>query len=79
MSELKRRPRRVRFASGGADKTVIIWTSRAEGVLRYQHSDSIQARPLTGAASCAVGSRALPGRALTRGAGGFRRRWPTTR
>ena len=32
-----------RFASGGADKTVIIWTSRAEGVLRYSHSDSIQA------------------------------------
>eukprot|EP00760_Papus_ankaliazontas_P010181 PhM_4_TR1421/c0_g1_i1/m.66679/K19656/IFT122; intraflagellar transport protein 122 len=31
-----------RFASGGADKTVIIWTSKAEGILKYQHSDSIQ-------------------------------------
>jgi hypothetical protein len=31
-----------RFASGGADKTVIIWTSDAEGILKYTHSDSIQ-------------------------------------
>eukprot|EP01006_Ploeotia_vitrea_P032643 TRINITY_DN64821_c0_g1_i1.p1 TRINITY_DN64821_c0_g1~~TRINITY_DN64821_c0_g1_i1.p1 ORF type:complete len:1202 (-),score=127.96 TRINITY_DN64821_c0_g1_i1:106-3711(-) len=31
-----------RFASGGADKTVIIWTTKAEGILKYQHSDSIQ-------------------------------------
>eukprot|EP00906_Rhabdomonas_costata_P031099 RCo043952 len=31
-----------RFASAGADKTVIIWTTKAEGILKYQHSDSIQ-------------------------------------
>lgn len=31
-----------RFASGGADKTVIIWTTKAEGILKYQHSESIQ-------------------------------------
>lgn len=31
-----------RFASGGADKTVIIWTSKAEGILKYTHNDSIQ-------------------------------------
>jgi intraflagellar transport protein 122 len=33
-----------RFASGGADKTVIIWTSKAEGVLKFTHNDSIQVR-----------------------------------
>lgn len=32
-----------RFASGGADNTVIIWTSNAEGILKYTHNDSIQA------------------------------------
>lgn len=32
-----------RFASGGADSTVIIWTSKAEGILKYTHNDSIQA------------------------------------
>ena len=31
-----------RFASAGADKTVIIWTTKAEGILKYQHADSIQ-------------------------------------
>ncbi|XP_068714789.1 intraflagellar transport protein 122 homolog isoform X2 [Montipora foliosa] len=31
-----------RFASGGADKNVIIWTSKLEGILKYSHNDSIQ-------------------------------------
>ncbi|OMJ73010.1 hypothetical protein SteCoe_28414 [Stentor coeruleus] len=31
-----------RFATGGADNVVIIWTSKAEGVVKYQHSTSIQ-------------------------------------
>ncbi|KAH7444793.1 hypothetical protein KP509_02G092100 [Ceratopteris richardii] len=31
-----------RFASGGADKTVIIWTSKAEGILKYNHNDPVQ-------------------------------------
>ncbi|GFU46428.1 intraflagellar transport protein 122 homolog [Trichonephila clavipes] len=31
-----------RFASGGADKQVIIWTSKLEGILRYSHHDAIQ-------------------------------------
>jgi intraflagellar transport protein 122 len=32
----------TRFASGGADKTVIIWSIKGEGVLKYTHNDSIQ-------------------------------------
>ncbi|KAK3754001.1 hypothetical protein QZH41_009256 [Actinostola sp. cb2023] len=31
-----------RFASGGADKSVVIWTSKLEGILKYTHNDSIQ-------------------------------------
>jgi len=30
------------FASGGADKTVIIWTKKAEGILKYTHGETIQ-------------------------------------
>ncbi|KAH9582225.1 WD40 repeat [Trypanosoma melophagium] len=39
------------FASGGADKTVILWTNKGEGVLKYQHKESVQAlsfNPVTG-------------------------------
>lgn len=31
-----------RFASGGADKTVIIWAANFEGLVRYSHSDAVQ-------------------------------------
>ena len=31
-----------RFASGGADKTIIVWTDKAEGILKYHHNDTIQ-------------------------------------
>lgn len=31
-----------RFASGGSDNVVIIWTDKAEGILKYTHNDSIQ-------------------------------------
>ena len=31
-----------RFASGGADNTIIIWTSKATGILKYSHNESIQ-------------------------------------
>ena len=33
-----------KFASGGADNTVIIWNSKGEGILKYTHSESIQVR-----------------------------------
>ena len=32
-----------RFASGGADNCVIIWTAAGAGVLKYSHADTIQA------------------------------------
>jgi intraflagellar transport protein 122 len=28
-----------RFASGGADNNVIIWTQKGEGILKYNHND----------------------------------------
>ncbi|XP_043287356.1 intraflagellar transport protein 122 homolog isoform X2 [Venturia canescens] len=31
-----------KFASGGADKAVIIWTSKLEGILKYSHNDAVQ-------------------------------------
>eukprot|EP01029_Cantina_marsupialis_P016814 TRINITY_DN3769_c0_g7_i4.p1 TRINITY_DN3769_c0_g7~~TRINITY_DN3769_c0_g7_i4.p1 ORF type:complete len:1210 (+),score=352.21 TRINITY_DN3769_c0_g7_i4:102-3731(+) len=31
-----------RFASGGSDNAVIIWTDKGEGILSYDHSDPIQ-------------------------------------
>src|SRR5690349_20737419 len=40
-----------RFASGGADKTVIIWNAKLEATLKYTHGDTIQAlshNPVTG-------------------------------
>jgi intraflagellar transport protein 122 len=32
-----------RFASGGADNTVIIWSSTGKGLLKYTHASTIQA------------------------------------
>lgn len=32
----------ARFASGGADNTVIIWSSKGEGILKFTHAQSIQ-------------------------------------
>lgn len=29
------------FASGGADRTVIIWTTNGDGILKYTHNESI--------------------------------------
>ncbi|KAJ3351285.1 hypothetical protein HDU83_009012 [Entophlyctis luteolus] len=40
-----------RFATGGADKQVIIWSCNLEGILKYSHSDTIQSlshNPVTG-------------------------------
>uniref|UniRef100_A0A8C5NU49 Intraflagellar transport protein 122 homolog n=1 Tax=Junco hyemalis TaxID=40217 RepID=A0A8C5NU49_JUNHY len=52
-----------RFASGSADKSVIIWTSKLEGILKYTHNDSIQCvsyNPLTHQlASCSSGDFGL--------------------
>lgn len=52
-----------RFASGSADKTVIIWTSKLEGILKYTHNDSIQCvsyNPVTHQlASCSSGDFGL--------------------
>ncbi|CAI9719013.1 transport 122 homolog isoform X1 [Octopus vulgaris] len=47
-----------RFASGSADKCVIIWTSKLDGILKFNHSDAIQClayNPITHRLlSCAV-------------------------
>ncbi|XP_067012221.1 intraflagellar transport protein 122 homolog [Anabrus simplex] len=47
-----------RFASGSADKSVIIWTAKLEGVLKYSHNDAIQClayNPISHhLASCAI-------------------------
>ena len=52
-----------RFASGGADKCVIIWTAGLEGILKYSHNDSIQClsyNPVSHQlASCAVSDLGL--------------------
>ncbi|XP_054464764.1 intraflagellar transport protein 122 homolog [Anoplopoma fimbria] len=52
-----------RFASGSADKSIIIWTSKLEGILRYTHNDSIQCvayNPVTHQlASCSSGDFGL--------------------
>lgn len=31
-----------KFASGGADNSVVIWSHSGEGLLKYQHNDKIQ-------------------------------------
>lgn len=31
-----------RIASGSADKTVVVWTSKGDGIVKYQHSQSVQ-------------------------------------
>lgn len=44
-------PDSKRIASGGADNTVIIWSIKGEGIVKFQHKQSIQAlahNPVTG-------------------------------
>ena len=52
-----------RFASGGADKNVIIWTSKCTGFLKFTHNDTIQClsyNPVNHAlASCTAGDFGL--------------------
>ncbi|VVD05909.1 unnamed protein product [Leptidea sinapis] len=47
-----------KFASGSADKNVIIWNSKMEGILKYSHSEAVQClayNPVTfHLASCAL-------------------------
>jgi intraflagellar transport protein 122 len=31
-----------RFATGGADNAVVIWSNAGEGLLKYNHNDKIQ-------------------------------------
>ena len=47
-----------KFASGSGDKTVIVWSNKLEGLLKYSHGDAIQClayNPLSHQlASCAI-------------------------
>ncbi|KAI9197284.1 WD40-repeat-containing domain protein [Polychytrium aggregatum] len=43
-----------RFVSGGADKQVIIWSPKLEGVLKFSHNDPIQAVACNPASSMVV-------------------------
>lgn len=47
------------FASGGADKQVIIWSQSFQGILKYSHNDTIQSisqNPITGVVLTCTGS-----------------------
>ncbi|KAF5305253.1 hypothetical protein FQR65_LT18741 [Abscondita terminalis] len=52
-----------RFASGSADKTVIVWTNKLLGQLKYSHSDAVQClafNPVSHQlASCAISDFAI--------------------